>query len=154
MERQRFAGRRRHEKSCSLSASRFSTLKNVHKIVYFLREKKVPLHSMNCNFCHFYMISLNKNGLIVDHDEDLWTFIRIVTRNMLFMQKCPQSSQKMSTSNACMLATFFMSAVGAESYFSVPLQPSLENCNFLSPKQSNIFLAIYLMAFFPSKVQY
>ena len=64
---------------------------------------------MNCNFSHLYMISLNKNWLIVDHNEDLWTFIWIITRNMLFIQKCPQFSQKMSASNACMLATFFMS---------------------------------------------
>ena len=55
---------------------------------------KGPWQDMNCNFCHFYTISLNNNGTIVDHHAELWTFIGIFTRNVQFIQKCPQFSQK------------------------------------------------------------
>ena len=43
----------------------------------FWTNTKVPWHDMNYIFYHLYMISLNTNGLFVDHDEDLWTFIWI-----------------------------------------------------------------------------
>ena len=45
----------------------------------------------------------------MDNDADL---LVKTGRKLLFIQKCPQFSQKLSASNACMLATFSMSGGG------------------------------------------
>ena len=46
----------------------------------------------------------------MDNNADLWALIGENARILLFIQKCPQFSQKLSASIACMLATFSMSA--------------------------------------------
>ena len=94
----------RHEKSCSWSASSFSTLKSVHKIGYFLNK-------WNCRDMTWIVIFVTFIWYLWTKMNWLWimlkTFIWIISRNMLFIQKYPQFSQKMSASNACLLATFF-----------------------------------------------
>ena len=52
------------------------------------------------------MTFLNKNGPIVHRNGDL---MGENCEKSLFIQKCPQISEELSTSNTCMLVTFSMS---------------------------------------------
>ena len=120
----------RHEKSCSLSASSFSTLKSVHKIGYFLNK-------WNCRDMTWIVIFVTFIWYLWTKMNWLWimlkTFIWIISRNMLFIQKYPQFSQKMSTSNACMLATFFISDFS----FCTSLMTSYVSASPLSPNMQS-----------------
>ena len=62
-------------------------------------------------------IFLKKHGLIVDNNADLWALIGEKCGKLLFIQKCPQFSQKLSASNACMLATFSCLGMELVTYF-------------------------------------
>ena len=71
----------------------------------------VPKHIKVSNIAFFPLISdmLKKNGLMVDNDADLWALMCRNHKKIVVNQKIPQFSQKVSASNACMLATFSMS---------------------------------------------
>ena len=77
-------------------------VENCPQVRIFPKHIKVPLIAIFLNT----LDNSNKNGIILDSNA----LIKYTAKGLLFIQNCQQMCQKLSASNACMLATFSVSA--------------------------------------------